>query len=170
MSLPSDFASISMCLCFLSLGGSSGKGTSCGFLLGPNTNSQDIPAFTVSRGSPSRRQVPCKGMCVGYGISAWFVVRVSVLTVKGTVWFVRVVVASGALGVSGMCVGYGISAWFVVRVSVLTVKGTVWFVRVVVGSGALGMSGMCVGYGISEWFVVRVSVLTVKGIVDLVVE
>ena len=62
----------------------------------------------MSQGDPSQCMVPCKGsvfsgtiwnvgvvvgsgalgvsgMCVGHGISGWFVVRVSVLTFKGIV-------------------------------------------------------------------------------------
>lgn len=108
MSLPNDFASISKSLCFLSLDGASGKGTSCCFCLGPNTDSPEISAFTVSQGDPSQCQVPCKG--------SFF---------SSIVWNVGVVVGSGALGVLGMCVGHEISRWFVVRVSVLTFKGIV---------------------------------------------
>ena len=108
MSLPSDFASISKSLCFLSLDGSSGKGTSCYFRLGPSTGSPEIPLFTLSRGGPNRRQVPCKG-----------------LVFSVTIWYVGVVMGSGALGVLGMCMGHGISGLFVVRVSVLTFKGIV---------------------------------------------
>ena len=42
-----------------------------------------------------------------------------------SVWFVGVVVGSGAFGVLDMCVRNGISGWFVVKVSELTFKGIV---------------------------------------------
>ena len=64
--------------------------------------------FMVSRGGPIRYHVPCKGSIF-----------------SGTVWYVGVVVDSGALGGSEICVGQGILGWVVGRISVFSVDGTV---------------------------------------------